>query len=481
MDDWSLISTDATVLVGQARVEAEILITGSADIPDRERLGFTFSSNVPQAIPSLPDLGSYVWAKGRGAFIFATDGSVFDASVYEGAPLNFDNALPVDTFGTEWYQTPEQYAVTDEGVVEFPGNLSSGRLSINLDGGSLDNFTVITRADITGGTYRARLLSPSQSAFALRNGSGPQTWDFRGTPGSTILDLTVGTNIAGELNSCEIYDQSDILTQPFDVYFFWGQSNMVCADGADTVTEGDGFISPRVLYAPLTSLGSYGAVQHVPMTVATPMQFAGHDNVDILNASNRGVSPAHAFLKEMDEVTEEGRTILGVCLAVSGSGLTDEDAIWNANGTNPIAWNAALAQITAVMAALPAGSEVRAFVASHGESDAGPDMSDYPPALQELREGFDAALGRVGTPWVMIAPPEDATRAYQDVFVETIYDLDMRSGSATALDRFVVSPRPVGYMIDGDETHVTNAGQRIAGKWAAESYLTAYRAGWFDL
>lgn len=72
-DTYQLVASDVSLLIAQARVSAEIIVLPSGSTPAPSDLGFAFRANEPQAIPNVGILGGYVWARGKGFLITATD------------------------------------------------------------------------------------------------------------------------------------------------------------------------------------------------------------------------------------------------------------------------------------------------------------------------------------------------------------------------------------------------------------------------
>lgn len=407
---------------------------------------------------------------GIGIGINSISGIAGLSSLGDSLPLGLLTLEESQPTADDWSltNTDSQSIDPDLGIVS-PGGGSTGRASLTVSPALSGDITVITNGTVEAGTYRARLLSTTHTALALRNQGGMQAWDYRDVAGSTLLDLVYGTNFEGNTSDVQVYDQTAILDQPFDVVVALGQSPMVGADTGDTVEFGDGFISERVFYSPGSANSGYGATTHTPMTVASPMQFGAPGTSAVINGSNRGVSPAHAFMRQLDENTASGRSLMLLACAVSGTGFAASDAGFNRNGSDPFAWNAMTTHIDTVMASLPAGSRIITVLWAGGEAETSSDMSSFGADFADFRGAVDDHITNGGwasyVPWVVLNAPPDASRANQANLIAELSALEASE------DNLIVVDRTAGYMIDS--THTSNAGNRIVGRAAGVAYLGA--------
>lgn len=343
---------------------------------------------------------------------------------------------------------------------------ASSRVTLNIAALNGEHW-VYTNQKVNAGTFRARFLSPTYSPEATRNVSGGQIWKFPAVPGSTSFDFLTGAGADVELEAVQIFDMAEILARPCDVYIAMGQSLMACSTSSLGLDEAlDGWDSTRLLQWPGKTYAGRGTVRNEINACAAPLQMGDNEPHSAICS---GVSPAVAFMKGIEPGTAPGRNAIIICAAISGTGLTAADAPWNSKGSNPFAYNNAVALTNAAMAALPAGSKIKGVLWAQGEADTSADMSNYPPAFASTRSDFETAVnGGEQLPWIIIAGPPNATRANQAHFIQTQLNMDQASGHAFAQSLVHTVERPVADM--EDSTHPAASNQRAAGAIAAARF-----------
>lgn len=362
--------------------------------------------------------------------------------------------------------------IDTSGFTTGSGTITFNKSSITIGGSSRatlvgDSYTgnywmqtVTTSAD---STYRPRFLSPTYAPESTRQSAGPQVWKFP-TTASTTLDVLTGVGDGIELDAIQVTEMTDTLANPCDVYVAMGQSLMASSTSSvGTNNELDGWHDKRLLYIPGRTYSAFGMTRGEVHALTVPMQ---HGSNDIGVSNGIGVSPAHAFGKEMLASLGAGRNIVIIAAAISGTGLTAADAPWNSDGSDPYAYDNAVTLTNDAMAALPVGSTLKGVLWAQGEADTSVDMSNYAPAFAAMRSDFETAVhGGVQLPWVIIAGPPNATRNNQAHFIQTQLDMDADSGEASSQALVYTVERPIAVM--EDSTHPGPVNQREAGKIAA--------------
>lgn len=341
----------------------------------------------------------------------------------------------------------------------------SSRVSTAELGALTGNYwisTISTENDSTG-TYRPRFLSPTYQPESTRNKVGPQVWKFPNLAGSTTLDFVTGSTADLNIEAMQVVEMASVLSDPCDVYIAMGQSLMASSTkSVGTDNFQDSWTDKRALYIPGRTYSAYGAVRSEICALSVPMQ---HGSNDVGVANCIGVSPAHQFGVEMVKSVADGRNVLIIAAAISGTGLTASDAPWNSQGSDPSAYDNAVSLCNTALASLPVGSLYKGVLWAQGEADTSSDMSNYPPAFASMRSDFETAIGSGQLPWVIITAPPNGANSNQAHFIDTQTKLDVNSGHAYAQPACYAVSRPPAILADG--THPDAENQRIAGRSAA--------------
>ncbi len=393
---------------------------------------------------------------------------VKDATLKAGAGVS--QLLPDGLFTRQQADLDDQSKITGQsGTVTLSAGKAtlgaSSSITLANTGPLTGNYWISTIVDMVvsgSGAYRPRFLNATYAPEALRSREGYHVWKFPSLAGSLDLNFLTGAGFAGDLLGMQIHDMAAILAQPADGYIAAGQSNMACTtNGLGNDPLIDIWPDKRCLYFPGTTQAVYGAVQGQPSACVAPLQ---------TNGVSDGVSPACEFARVIAQRTPSNRNVVIIQAAQGGTGLVASDAAWNSDGSNPTAYNAAVSLVNAAMAALPAGSVIKGVLWAQGETDSvSADMSAYPPAWANMRSDFESAIGSGQLPWIFILPPADATRNYQAELIAIQQAMDEDSGSGHAKTKVHSVARPTGFM--EDTTHVNAAGQRIAGRFAANRFI----------
>lgn len=413
----------------------------------------------------------------------SSDQEVFEEiarTSFEQVGINRDALLgavtPISTLDNT-HTTSGDVAFDDNGaLVGFSSRITdSGIISSQIS-----NLWIVSLSenepDGTLGTYRFRLLNPTFAPLGTRQRNGQQTWKIGDTGTSTDVNLVTGSTYGPHrLFDYQAIDMTAILAREFDVHVGFGQSNLVTGD-SDGSTYEDGLRDPTIFYSPGTSYNQYGVVQDEFTLMTPPLQFGSWNGSAIVNAVNLGASPAIEYMRKVRQATDPSRNVLFIATAVSSSNSLASDAPWNPSGSNPVAYNAMLSRVAAIMAQLPSGSEIKSVLASFGEGDTSADMSAWPAKINEIRTSAETAWQSAGykaagdLPWIWINAPVNATRSNQDELVRVTRLMDTNSGDPASINNLhVVERPPVNDMVDS--THVSSKFQRIAGKLAGHKYV----------
>ena len=370
--------------------------------------------------------------------------------------------------------TPEKATLNDQsGITAVIGTVTPGVGAVTVGassnvtfGGSgpyTGNLWVLTNVSMPvsgSGSYRPRFLSGTYMPEGLRNRPGQHVWKFPENIGSVDLQLQTGVGFLGDLLDIQVYDMAATLTQPADVYIAAGQSNMAAtSNGLGLDITQDGWPDKRCLYFPGSTQAGYGAVPGQPHACVAPL---------MSNGVAVGVSPAHAFAKEIVRTTPAGRNVVIIQTAQGGTGLIPVTAEWNSRGTNPVSYNNCVSLVNQAMAALPAGSAIKGVLWAQGEADSGLDMTLYPGIFSLMRSDLETAVGSGQVPWMFILPPPDAPRANQALLIDTQVKMDAASGHPYSQVKVHTVARGPGFM--EDDTHANAAGNRSVGRAAAIKY-----------
>ena len=429
-----------------------------------------YSQPVPNMIYSfLDDLGYsgalseklYKYQKGLGIFSYEDLSSLFKSSTALSGVLSNDKRDVVDQ--TIW-TNPSGTATFNDNSITI-GN--SSRLTCATEGPFTGEHWVVTKIRKTdndsSGTYRPRFLSPTYQPESTRQSEGNQIWKFPDLAGSTTLDLVSGGTFEGDLEQIQVIDMDGKLDKPFDIYIAMGQSLMASSTSSTGLDlDKDGWTNDRCYVLDGRTYSQFGATRGEIRGLCAPLQMGSND-ASVANCI--GLSPAHSFGNEIVKFTDPDRNVLIIASAISGTGLTASDAPWNHAGTDPYAYDAAVALCTTELPTLPVGSTFKGVIWAQGEADTSADMSDYPAAFASMRSAFETAISSGELPWVIITAPPNATRLNQAHFIETQMNMDENSGHASAQSKVYSVKRPPANM--EDSTHPDADNQRIAGIIAA--------------
>lgn len=346
----------------------------------------------------------------------------------------------------------------------------SSRVSTTELGALTGNYWVSTIAsgNAGSGTYRPRFLSPTYMPNSTRQRVGPQVWKFPSIVGSTMLDFVTGsTAVDLEFEAIQVVEMASVLADPCDVYVAMGQSLMASStQSVGTDNYQDSWTDKRALYIPGRTYSQFGAVRGEIQGLSVPLQ---HGSDTDSTAYCTGVSPAHQFGVEMVKSVASGRNVLIIAAAISGTGLTASDAPWNSDGTDPYAYDNAVALVNAAMSSLPSGSVIKGCLWAQGEADISADMSGYPAAFAAMRSDFETAVNSgVQLPWIIITAPPNGTNTHQAHFIDTQTKMDADSGHAYSQTNVYAVARETAIIDDG--THPDAENQRKAGKAAAARF-----------
>lgn len=314
----------------------------------------------------------------------------------------------------------------------------------------------------TPATFKPRFLSPTHQPLGTRNRTGQHVFAFDNVPDCTQFQLVFGSTFDGQVINCQLHDMAAILAQPADIYVAWGQSNMAATQASLGVDPAlDYWPDTRAFYIPGYSYSAFGSVVGTLAACVAPLQ---------MNAISNGVSPAMAFVQNILPQTPQGRNVVLIAAAWSGSGLVGAGAAWNPAGTDPFAYDNMITLVSDALTTLPVGSQIKGVIGAQGESDRATDMDvTWPAAFAAMRSAAQAAWGTGELPWMLIAPPPDGDHVLQSLFEQTQIDMDQDSGHSLATTKLHVIARPFGFLEDG--THATAQGQRNAGRLAALRFL----------
>ncbi|MDC0738512.1 sialate O-acetylesterase [Cognatishimia sp. SS12] len=358
------------------------------------------------------------------------------------------------------------HLVDTSGSVSFaPGQVTLGELSGAGDSANYEgHIWVHTEVSNLSGTYRPRFLSPVYAPESTRTRDGLQTWKFPAASAQTGLELITGTGGAATLGTFQAYQMDDILSRPAYVIVAGGQSLMECSHNAYGIDPAHDFWpGPRCLCVPGYSYAGFGTTRGALHAMHAPLLF---------KSQSSGVSPAIAFAQELMPFVPESHNLVIVCAAYSATTLVGSDGDWNpaGSGQNVDAYQNAVDLIADTMAALPAGSEIKAWLWAQGQGDLSPTMDvAYPAAFAAMRNAMESDTGSGQVPWMLFGPPPDATSIHTDLFVETFANMDQDSGHATAQPMAHTVAHPPGYMEDA--AHVTAWGSRVMGKLVARRFI----------
>lgn len=358
-----------------------------------------------------------------------------------------------------------------DGVGTFDGSAIS-RLTLSNQTFPAGDWWVHTIVEdfVTSATYRVRALSPTYTPEGLRLRGHHQIWRLPDLESSTALDFLVSAGYDNDLRYMQAVDMSDTLDKPQDIWVLAGQSNMACSTSATELSvDKDGWEDKRLLAQSGATYDPLGAVQDEITAAKAPLVMNSiSGGAYVSQPANSGLSPGLPFAQELLSSVSENKNLLLVNAAISSTSLEGADAAWNPSGSTgdgALAYDAMVARVNAALAAAPDGSELKGVLWAQGEGDTSADMSSYPASFATMRTAAETAWGRGPLPWIILLPPEDASRSNQDEFVRVQTAMDAASGGPEAQPLCFTVPRPTGFM--EDTTHVTAAGQRIAGKSAA--------------
>ncbi len=358
--------------------------------------------------------------------------------------------------------------VTQNGTAFDFGGTATSRVTyegLSLPAGTWWAHGVITDAE--PGSARVRGLSPSYDPLGLRARGFHQVYRLPDLEGSGSVDFLASSNFDSTLESLVLVDQTTPLAQPWDIWVLAGQSNMAASTRCLPLDKDeDGWTDQRLLYVPgATNTGTVGAEQDVIDAMRGPLVMnAISGGAYVTDPAMIGVSPGIRFGQDLIKSMTVDRSLCLVAAAISGTGLEGTGAAWNPDGSTgdgALAYDNMIARVNAALAAAPVGSRLRGVIWAQGENDTSADMSSYPAAFAAMRARAETAWGRGQLPWFILLPPPDASRPNQDEFLRVQRAMATGSGGPEEQPLCYTVERPAGYM--EDQTHVTAAGQRLAG------------------
>jgi hypothetical protein len=353
-----------------------------------------------------------------------------------------------------------------------PSRVTFGGLTIPA--GNWWAHAIIT--DFIPGGNRMRGLSPTYSPLPSRGRGKHQVYQLPALSGSTSLDFLASTGFNSTVEHVQLYDQTDALAAPWDIWIAAGQSNMAATTAGLPVDNiEDAWTDQRLLYFPGgsstaldTAVDSIDAARG-PLAAASIVNGGGSLSNDPFT---NGISPILRFGQRIVQSTPADRSVVLIQTAISGTALEGAGAAWNPDGSTgdgALAYNAMVARVAAALSQAPVGSTIKGVVWAQGEGDSSADMSSYPAAFANMRTAAETAFGQGQLPWVILLGPPDATRVNQDEFRRVQTAMATGSGGPEEQSNCYVVDRPAGYM--EDSTHVTAAGNRIAGERLASWYI----------
>lgn len=387
---------------------------------------------------------------GQSGFTFTAPSGLFNrdqANLFDQSHLTLSNAT-----GDE-----------EVGEIIFGG---LGTATASMAGLGTDTFWLhtIVKEEEPASSYRPRFLSPTNQP-GLRNRGLQQVWPLVADSNAQAQFLAGSAWTDGVLQYFQIVPMTAQLAKPWKIIVAMGQSNM--AAGATTslgiTAEQDGWTHENLLQWPGSTQAAYGTTQDVIHAAYAPLQMT--DTTVI-----RGLSPALSFARTIAGQSPDHNVVI-VCAAIPGTGLLAPDAPWNSQGSNPTAYDFAVARLNACLAAAPVGSEVITCLWAQGEADTSPDMSAYPPAFASMRSDFETATGIGQVPWGIIGPPSDSSNINIQEFLRVQEAMDENSGGPESQPLTYYTARTSGF-IEVDGTHVSAAGQRIHGQKAAVEFVS---------
>ena len=382
------------------------------------------------------------------------------------------NVDPIDLAGIDLLTEAASVSLTGDVVqngssFDFAGTAIS---RVTYGGLSLSSGTWWARGIISDelpGSARVRGLSATYDPLALRARGFHQVYRLPDLEGSSSVDFLASSNFDSTLESLVLVDQTQALSQPWDIWVLAGQSNIAASTTSLPLDkDADGWNDQRLIYVPgSTNLSTHGAEQDVIDAMRGPLMMnAISGGAYVTDPAMNGVSPAIRFGQDAVKAMPLTRSLCLVAAAISGTALEGADAAWNPDGSTgdgALAYDNMIARVNAALAAAPSGSRLRGVIWAQGEGDTSADMSSYPAAFAAMRARAETAWGRGQVPWIILLPPPDASRANQDEFLRVQRAMATGSGGPEEQPLCYTVERPAGYM--EDSTHVTAAGQRLAG------------------
>jgi hypothetical protein len=353
-----------------------------------------------------------------------------------------------------------------------PGRVTFGGLTIPA--GNWWAHAIIN--DFNTGGNRMRGLSPTYNPLPSRGRGKHQVYQLPALSGSTSLDFLSSTGFTSTVEHVQLYDQTDALAAPWDIWIAAGQSNMAATTAGLPVDNiEDAWTDQRLMYFPGgsstaldTTVDSIDAARG-PLAAASIVNGSGSLSNDPFT---NGISPILRFGQRIVQSTPADRSVVLIQTAISGTSLEGAGAAWNPDGSTgdgALAYDAMVARVAAALSQAPAGSTIKGVVWAQGEGDSSADMSSYPASWATMRSAAETAFGQGQLPWTILLGPPDASRPNQDEFRRVQTAMATGSGGVEEQPNCHVVDRPTGYM--EDSTHVTAAGNRIAGERLASWYL----------
>lgn len=288
----------------------------------------------------------------------------------------------------------------------------------------------------------------------------------------------------GAINEAQVYDITDQVDGPLDIYICGGQSNMVGASGETgfataasverralilsgfestsqgRLTDGTG----PTINADLTSSFGVG----VPTPIADPTPHSSLNSV--------GVSPVTAMATAIcNSGTEAGRTPLFIA---AGDGGSQIDLEWAPDSTaedGAIAWDLMIAQIDYALSLNPA-NRIRGMFWCQGESDRSANPDSYAPQLNDRIDRLRTAYGAFPLVIMEIGGDPDSvegsTGPNTTAMILEQQKLATGSGDASELADCAYVPRPTGWALETDATHFTATTNVVRGQEAAAAMIT---------
>lgn len=364
---------------------------------------------------------------------------------------------------TDWTLDPDWSAIPSA-VEKVAGSTSRFLTSADLTIPSGDIWASFTIRDASAGSVGPQLQGPfANNPFSTRL-TAQHVARFASV-GHIRTRLNANSAFDGTVDDFQLTDMTSILAQPADIYIAAGQSQIACETSGGPIEPDADFWVKRCLYMPGSTNASVGAVFGQVHACVAPLQ---------MSQVTTGVSPMTTFAREIEKSTAAGRSVMILAAAIGGTKLIGSDAEWNPDGNDGAGGTLYANMISMVQTALAlnAGNAIKGLVWGQGESDRSSLMdTTYPPAFVNLLSNLRSDLSLPSLHVVLIGPEPDDTNSNQALFIQTQEDLDQGSGQPTALTGVHYVARPSGYL-SGDGTHPVAEGHRIAGRLAAQRFVS---------